>query len=571
MPKPALVQSSLPAVHVLLVEDNPSDAFVVGNLLGESTQTAFTPCHVRSQSEAVATLARQSFDVCLLDLTLPDASGFSALIDIQEKAPDMPVLILTGTRDATLAKRTVGRGAQDYLLKDELELARLSRAIDYAMERKHVEKGLFQRANFDTLTGLANRDMFTSRLHMAMARADRSGGNIAVLFIDLDGFKPINDTHGHDAGDEVLKTVAQRIRSALRAYDTPARFGGDEFAVLLEGIPSPRNAANIARKIIKTLSTPIPYHAHYLDVGVSIGIAFSDAQVTPEVLLQHADVAMYHAKDDGGGTYRFYAADMHDEAAARLTLEEDLRTALAMGELRLHYQPWVNPEGEAVLGVEALLRWLHPERGILNAHEFLPAAEEARLMPEIGQWMCSQVRHDIAVWNAHALPPLCVAVNLSVSQLDAPDLLQWLLPIAQEDFLGHHRLAVEVPEAAVAPISGTRFMTLAKIYEMGIELHLDHFGCSVLPMTTLCSLPFSLLKLDRSLVDSMSDNIEENVLISAAIMLAHHLGIKAGAVGVETQQQAQALRAHACDVVQGFLTVPPMTVEQLVGWMEIRP
>jgi diguanylate cyclase (GGDEF)-like protein len=554
-------------IRVLLVEDNSSDAFLVETLLEEGVRMEYRTHRVKSQAEAVSALTQQAFDVCLLDLTLPDASGFSALIDIQEKAPLMPVLILTGINDTALAKRAVGRGAQDYLLKDEMEINGLVRAIDYAMERKRLEKELFQRANYDALTGLASRDMFLSRLSMMLARAERSGSRIAVLFIDLDRFKPINDVHGHDAGDEALKLVAQRIKASLRAYDTPARFGGDEFAVLLEGIDSPRDAAVIAQKIIKALSQPMPYHAHQLEISTSIGIAFSGAHASASLLLQQSDIAMYHAKKEGGGACQFYAESMHDEALARISMEEDLRTALEAGELKLYYQPCVAPDGGAVLGVEVLLRWAHPERGLLCAHEFLPAAEEARLMPQIAQWMCSQLRHDIAMINAHALPSLGIAVNLSVSQLDVPDLAQWLSPLAQADFLGDHRLAVEICEDAIAPISGSRFMALAKLHEMGIGLHLDHFGCSALPLTTLCSLPFSLLKLDRSLIGGIGQKPADNVLVSAAIMLAHHLGMKAGAVGVETPGQALALKAQACDVMQGFFTVEPMTIEQLMLWL----
>lgn len=570
MAKSALARETANQTHVLLVEDSPSDAFLVESLLESSKATQYKTICVKTQAAAVLALARQVFDVCLLDLTLPDANGFSALIDIQEKAPDMPVLILTGMNDMALAKHAVGRGAQDYLLKDEMEIAGLVRAIDYARERKRVEKDLFQRANCDALTGLANREAFLSRLSAALARTERSAAGVAVLFIDLDGFKPINDVHGHDAGDEALKIIAQRIKGVLRAYDMPARFGGDEFAVMLEGINSPRDAASIAQKLVKSLSVPMPYQSHSLEVGASIGVAFSDGSIAAELLLQHADTAMYHAKKEGGSAYRFYDASMHDETLARLSMEEDLRTAIEEKELRLYYQPYVQMNGEAFVGIEALLRWANPQRGLLCAHEFLPTAETARLMPQIAQWVCEQLRHDIAMWNAHALPPLCISVNLSTTQLDAPNVIEWFEPIAQKDFLGDNSLVVEVPEEAITPISGSRFMTLAKLHDMGIGLHLDHFGCCALPLTTLCSLPFSMLKIDMSLIQNMSKEVSNDLLISAAIMLAHHLGMKVGAVGVETAWQAAMLKAQACDTMQGYHTVQPMTAEQLIEWLRNR-
>lgn len=567
MARSALAMQTLPTLSVLLVEDNSSDAFVVSSMLEGDRNVYYETHHVRMQSAAIAALCERSFDVCLLDLTLPDTSGFSALISIQEKAPSMPILILTGMKDMNLAKRAVGRGAQDYLLKDELEGGGLIRSIDYAMERKRLEKNLFQRANCDALTGLANRDLFLNRLHMALARSERSGSGVAVLFIDLDRFKHINDTHGHDSGDEVLKATAERIRSALRAYDTPARFGGDEFAVLLEGIDTPRDAGLITQKILRELEAPIHYHEKTLKIEASIGIAYTSEHSNADMLLQYSDIAMYHAKKQGGG-YRFYTQNMNEAATARLSMEEDLRTALTAGELCLYYQPCVTPDGDAVMGIEALLRWKHPDRGLMHAGEFLPSAETARLMPYIAEWMCSQLFHDIAMWNAHDLPPLHIAMNISASQLDAPDLPKWLKRIADKDFLGHHRLALEIPEEIIPDLTHPRLIMLSKLTEMGVELHLDHFGRGLQSLTAMHHLPFSLLKLDMSLVQSMSKEVTSESVIQTAIRLAHHMGMKAAAVGVEAPWQAQTLKLHACDMMQGYLTIHPMTAHELIDWLQ---
>lgn len=567
MVRSGLARRELPLIHVLLIEDNPSDAFLLENLLESGKDAEYKTHCVKTQSGAVAALNEQIFDVCLLDLTLPDAREFSALIDIQEKAPDMPVLILTGTNDMSLAKRAVRRGAQDYLLKDELEISSVSRSINYALERKRVEKDLFQRANYDALTGISNRESFLNRVNMALARAERSGFGIAILFIDLDRFKPINDMHGHDAGDEALKIVAQRIKAALRAYDTLARFGGDEFAVLLENISSPRDAANVAQKIIKELALHIPYHNYSLEVGASIGIVFSNTPVTIDTLLQHADTAMYHAKKDGGSTYRFYCESMYDEAKSRLRLEEDLRIALEADELRLYYQPYVNQDGKSVIGVEALLRWIHPERGLLSAHEFIAAADAVKIMPDIGKWMYTQLRHDIAMWSAHSLPPMNISINLSVSQMDAPDLLEWLIPITRKEFLDGNRLAVDIPTEALISPSQADFVTIDKISNLGIDLHLDNFGRDSISLAALQAIPFSLIKIDTDLIKNMSDDISGNVLIRAAIILAHNLGMKAGIVGVEEQWQATALKTQSWDIMQGYLIAQPMAAEQLAKWL----
>lgn len=571
MARSALARQPLPLIHVLLVEDSPSDAFVVENMLDGGESAQYVTHHVPTQGDALAALDGQPFGVCLLDLTLPDASGFSALIEIQNRAPDMPVLILTGVKDTALARRAVARGAQDYLLKDEMETAGLARAIDYAIARKRVESELFQRANCDALTGLANREAFSGRLDLALARAGRSGAGVAVLFIDLDRFKPVNDVHGHDAGDEVLKALAGRIRAALRSYDAAARLGGDEFAVLLEGITNPRDAASIAQKIVREIALPVSYRGHSLEVGASVGVAFSHMPVTGKTLLQHADTAMYHAKKQGGGAYRFYAESMHEETLLRLSLEEDLCAAVEAGELRLYYQPCMSPDARKVLGVEALLRWAHPRRGVLFAQEFLPAAETARLMPRIGKWNCQQLKRDIAMWNAHDVPPLGIAVNLSASQLEAADLAAWFSPIAQREFLGRHHLIAEIPESAISPMSDAGLAAITALHEQGVALHLDHFGCSSLPLSVLVSLPFSMVKIDISLIRNLSRDMPEGLLIDAAIMLAHHLGLKAAAVGIEAPWQAALLKERDCDMFQGHLSAQPMTAERLVEWLKKSP
>lgn len=568
MVKSALAKQEREIIQLLLVEDNSSDAFVVESLLDSSKTAHYVITCVKTQAAAIHAIAHHHFDVCLLDMTLPDSNGFSAMIDIQEKVPDMPVLILTGINDMALAKRAVGRGAQDYLLKDEMDVAGLVRAIDYAIERKHLEKELFQRANHDMLTGLANREFFTNRLTIEIAQTGRSNVAVTVLFIDLDRFKPINDAYGHDAGDEALRIVAQRIKKTLRVYDMAARVGGDEFAVLLDNINNPRDAANIAQKIVNVLSEPILHQNHSLAIGASVGIAILDnSLLTADSLLQHADTAMYYAKKEGGNTYRFYKESMHEEVKARFSFEEDLCAALDAHELRLYYQPYVNLVDGAVVGVEALLRWAHPERGLLVARDFLPVAESAKLMMRIAQWTCGQLRHDIAMWNAQEVPALNIIINFSATQIDSVDLLEWIAPIAQKDFLGRHRLIAEISEATVMSISNARHATLSALHEMGVGLHLDHFGCCALPLTILTSLPFSMLKMDMSLIHNAAPEASSDLLISTAIMLAHHLKIKAGAVGVEHAWQAEILKAQHCDSMQGYLVAEEIASEQLAQWL----
>ena len=570
MGKAALAPSDLPIIDILLVEDDPSDADLIGGMLGTHDASYYNIHHVKTQSEAIEALSEHMFSVCILDLVLPDANGFSALIDIQQRAPDMPVLILTGTNDMALAKQAVARGAQDYLLKDELAISLLGRSIEYAIERKQMENALIDRANHDALTGLTNRYMFENRLEMSLVRTERTGAGIAILFVDLDRFKCINDTYGHDAGDEVLRAVARRLKKILRVYDTPARFGGDEFAVLLEGITSPRDAAAIAQKFLDAINIPIPYHGKNFEVGASIGIMYSDDPISSEECLHRADTAMYHAKKEGGNTYRFFAPDMQDAAEARLKLEKEFRNAIAAGQLRLHYQPFMITGSDHILGVETLLRWAHPERGILVPEDFLSTAENERLMPEASLWIAMQLRRDIALWRQRKLPPLKITLNLSTSQLDDPGLLDWISPIAQTEFLGDHRLVVEIPEHVLISLSESRHMILKRMSDMGIGLHLDHFGRGALSLQTLLSLPFTMLKLDLSLIQGMVDDMEGDVLIGAAILLAHQIRMKVCAVGVEIPWQLDLLKKRRCDAIQGYFTAHPMPAAELVQWLAKR-
>jgi diguanylate cyclase len=560
--------SPLSVLQVLLVEDNLSDTHIVGGLLDDNSQTDYRVHHATLQAEALAALTDASFDVCLLDLSLPDAVGFSALLGLQEKAPDMPVLILTGTNDTATARHAVNRGAQDYLLKDKLEGGALTRSIDYAIERKRIEKELIRSAQHDALTGLANRSLFESRLKLAMARAQRSGTGNAVLFIDLDGFKPINDTYGHEAGDEVLKAMARRIKGVLRNYDTAARFGGDEFTVLLEDIDTVRSAAIIAQKILDAIAAPVLYRAERLAIKASIGIAFSEPLLSADALLKNADAAMYRAKSQGGGNYCFYGPDLHGLTQSRLKLEGGLRAALSVGQLRLHYQPYVVAGSQAILGVEALLRWAHPEHGMLYPDEFLALAEESKMMPVIGKWIFATLHKDIGAWNAQKLPPMQIAFNVCASQLDAPDFTRWLLPITEKNFLSGHSLVAEIAEDAVMPLSEPRFLTLAKLREMGVAVHLDHFGRGPVSLQSLQAFPFSLLKLDLSLIQRMEHEGNGDTLICVAIDLAHQMGMKAGAVGVESPWQLQALQKKNCDTMQGFLLGRPMTGPELARWVK---
>ena len=561
--------SEIAECSILVVEDNLSDQFLIRSLLDEMPSMHCRMYAVKTRLEALQMLARQSFTLCLLDLTLPDTTGFSALTDIQNVMPDLPVIILTGMDDADLARRALGRGAQDYLVKDELELHSLSRAIDYAIERKRIESTLFRRVCHDSLTGLMGKQLFESQLGMALLRAQRSPSGTAIFMMDMDGFRVFNEKHGYVAGDHVLHLMGQRFKEAVRAYDMIARMDNDRFAILFEGINHARHAAALAHKFLSLVSRPFSLRTGAsCMVHISIGIAFTQQLVPPEEMLEHATSALMLAKQDGGNSYRFYEHVMQYSTAKALELEHSIQQGLKKDEFHLAYQPYAPVHSEQAMGVEALLRWANPTEGLLLRDSFFPAAETASLMPALGCLIGAHIQKDLVFWQHETLPSLEITLSLSASQLDSTDLLEWIRPLVQPEILGEHQLAVEIPEAVFAQNMINRVAVLCKLGNLGIRLHLNHFDGAVLPLQTLLMLPFSMIKLDASVLKRMVDHMEGDALLSTAALLAHHRGIRVAAVGVEMPLQKRLLAQHQCEVVQGHLTAYPMTAQQFSHWMK---
>ena len=426
-------------------------------------------------------------------------------------------------------------------------------------ERKALEKKLQYQAFHDPLTDLPNRALFMDRLGHALARAGQQASEVAVLFTDLDNFKVINDSLGHKAGDQLLVAVAERLKACLRPVDTVARLGGDEFTLLLEGVTGVSDAARVAERIAQELRAPFALEAQEVFATTSTGIAVSSsAQGQPTDLLRHADLAMYRAKSKGKACYEVFEPSMSIDALERLELETELRRALGREEFRVYYQPEILLESGDIVGMEALVRWEHPEHGLLLPQEFLPIAEESNLIMPIGQWVLREACKQLRTWQ-EKYPnnaPLVMSVNLSTREFFQPSLIAEIL---RETGVDPRTLQLEITEGAVAYDNAQNANnTLWNLKTLGVQLAIDDFGMGYSSLSYLKRFPVDLLKIDRSFVRELGKDLKDTKIVAAIIHLARALDLKVIAEGVETAEQVEQLRKMECDMVQGSYFSKPL-------------
>jgi len=426
-----------------------------------------------------------------------------------------------------------------------------------------------QQALKDSLTGLPNRRLFQDRVSHALARTQRNPTTVAVLFVDIDGFKKVNDTLGHAAGDQVLVAVADRLRGVLQPVDTPARFGGDEFAVLLEDISDAARAADVAERLLDALAVPFMIRGRDTNVGASIGIAVAERGVSAEDLLRNADVAMYTAKDNGRGRYEPFEPGMHESIVRRVELEHDLRRAVGRGELELHYQPVVSLATGRLAGLEALVRWNHPEQGLLAPCEFLGLAEETGAIVDIGDWVLREACRQARDWKDRFDGyPFTLAVNVSPRQLLEANLIEQVADSLSQSGLAARDLVVELTESVM--VSDTQFVVqrLHELKDLGIQLAMDDFGTGYSSLSYLRHLPFDILKIDKLFVDGLDDvtaGPAGSAFAVAIIKMAQSAKLEIVAEGVETVGQATVLRDLGCEMAQGFYFAKPLTADAVAA------
>ena len=432
-------------------------------------------------------------------------------------------------------------------------------------EKLEEQKAVFQHlAHYDTVTDLPNRVLFRDRLEHAIDKANRNSTKLALLFMDLDHFKEINDSLGHQVGDEVLKIVADRLQEKLRGSDSIARLGGDEFTVLIENVKHSFRVAGIAQKLAQSIKGPITVKNHELYLSASIGISlYPDDGNDAETLLKYADAAMYSAKNDGRNTYHFFAKEMTDKAHERLMIEAGLRHALEEEEFALYYQPQISSKTGELKGLEALIRWNHPEMGLMTPGQFIPLAEATGLIIPMGEWVLRTAALQAIVWHEDGLNPTRISVNFSVKQLQHKDIVHMIKNILLESRCKPNWLELEITESYTMQNPNHSIALLERIRDIGLSIAIDDFGTGYSSLSYLKRLPINKLKIDKSFIDDIPGNKEDEVIVATIVSMAKNMQLDVVAEGVETDRQKVFLQQVGCDIIQGHLNYKPLSVDDM--------
>ncbi|MGB5079927.1 MAG: EAL domain-containing protein [Burkholderiales bacterium] len=561
------------SANVLLIEDNPGDARLIREMLAEDPPAPFRLSCVDRLSRGLEFLSSDDVGLVLLDLSLPDSHGLETFAKVYSHSPKTPIIVLTGIDDQALALTAVKTGAQDFLVKGKIDRELLLRAMQYSIERKRYQEELERQANYDGLTGLPNRNLLHDRLRQSVF-GQRYARSIAVVFIDLDHFKFVNDSLGHNAGDKLLQYVAERLQSTVRDGDTVARIGGDEFVLILNDQAREDVIFRAMQRIVSKVSEPIKIEERELNITCSAGISlYPQDGPDVETLLKNADAAMYRAKSRGRNNFQFFTSEMNALVNERLNLEHSLRRALERKELLLYYQPRVNLKTGAIDSVEALLRWQHPEWGLILPERFIPLAEETGLIVPIGEWVLREACTQKRIWEDSGLPQVAVSVNLSARQFRDENLSRAIAEILSETGVRPGQLEMELTESMVMHDAEAAIATLEGLKSLGVRLSVDDFGTGYSSLSYLTRLPLDALKIDGSFVRDIGKDPEDGVLAQAIISLGHSLHLSVVAEGVETGVQLGFLIANHCDEVQGYYfsrPVPPEECARLLAGESFR-
>jgi diguanylate cyclase (GGDEF)-like protein len=555
---------------VMMVDDEPINIEVTQVHLEEAGYTKFVS--TSEPTEAVPLITERRPDVLLLDLNMPGRSGFEILAEMATKRilQDVPTIVLTSSTDAATKLKALELGATDFLAKP-VDASELVLRLRNTLAAKAYRDRL---ANYDLLTGLPNRHTFMERLDWALRHAQRHGHGGAVLHVGLDEFKQINEALGPGAGDAVLQAVAKRLEQCLRTTDTVgrvedgpqpslSRLSGDEFTLLLPEISKTDDAARVAERVLEAIAAPFHLAEHELPVTCSIGIAvFPDDGIERDTIVKNAGAAMRHAKARGKNTSTFYSAELNARALQKLSLAAQLRKGLERDELRLYYQPKVHIASGEVVGAEALVRWQHPERGLVPPVEFIPLAEENGLIVPLGEWVMRAACKQSREWRASGRRVVPIAVNVSSHQFRQTDLVTIVQDILRATGAEGQHLIVELTEGVVMDNAQANIQTLRDLKDMGVKLAIDDFGTGYSSLSYLDRFPLDELKIDRSFVMQIRGPDDRAAIITAIIAMAHSLGLKVVAEGIETEAQLAFLKAQACDEFQGYLKSKPVPAEE---------
>jgi len=555
---------------ILLVEDNLGDARLLREMFDGQGAHFGELTHVDCMNAAEKHLAEHTVDIILLDLGLPDAQGLGAIRRTRAVAPNVPLVVLTGLDDESMAVQALQHGAQDYLIKGQIETRALLRALRYAIERKAMESAalamarqMAHAAEHDALTGLPNRMLLNDRVSQAIIAAPHHMKKVAVLFLDLDGFKHINDSLGHPIGDKLLQSIANRLVECARDSDTVSRQGGDEFVVLLSEVEQAEDAAIAARRMLQTVAECYSIDRHDLHVTASVGVSvYPDDGLDAETLIKNADTAMYQAKESGRQSYKFFKPAMNVRAVERQSLEEGLQRALERRELTLYYQPQVNLTTGAITGAEALIRWMHPTRGLVSPADFIPVAEDCGLILSIGAWVLREACGQARAWMDAGLRATNMAVNVSAMEFRDQNFLENLFAILAETGLDPKSLELELTESVLMKHAASTAKILQALRESGMRVAVDDFGTGYSSLSYLRKFPVDTLKIDQSFIRQISTDGDDTTIVKAVIGMARDLKLRVIAEGVETPEQAVFLLACRCQEAQGYYFGRPVPPQQ---------
>ncbi|MFT3694099.1 MAG: EAL domain-containing protein [Kofleriaceae bacterium] len=566
----------LPVVSILIVDDRPENLLALEVSLESLGQRIVKAA---SGEDALRCVLEETFAVILMDIRMPGLDGFETLklLRAREKSRHIPIIFLTAHNDQQQSIVSYEHGAVDYLEKpfdpealrskvsvfvhlrqnelalqaarDELEtrVAERTRELELEIERrKGTELRLIEQAHHDALTGLANRKLLLEHMKHAVARWGRRPQAFAVMMIDLDRFKIINDSLGHLAGDQLLVEVAARLQRCLRSVDTAARLGGDEFAILVDGIDELRDATRTAERIHRALAEPFDLGGREVFVSGSLGIAMMDERYTSgEELLRDADTALYRAKESGRARSQVFDQEMHETVIAQLRSEGELAQAIERDQLRMHYQPIIELATERVVGYEALIRWQHPERGLVGPSRFIPLAEDTGLIRPIGRWVIDRACEQLARTDG-----VVIGVNVSASQLAEPGFAAYVAHALHTHKLDPRRLELELTETTMLATRNE----LPELRNLGLSISLDDFGTGYSCLARLQELAVTTLKIDQSFIHGIAESPE---IVNAIVVLAHSLGLGVVAEGIETPEQLETVRRLECEYAQGYLLGKP--------------
>ena len=545
---------------VLIADDDPSIRLVLKHTM---EQSGYQVIDVANGLEAVEEVIRQNPDLILMDAVMPEMDGFCATEEIKKiiECQTTPILMATSLDDDLSISRAFEVGASDYITKP-FNWSVLKHRTARMLSAAKAEREIRHLAYHDVLTGLPNRMLFMDRIDQAISRAQRENSKFALLFLDIDHFKVINDSMGHDAGDKLLNIVSQRLIEVLRKTDTIARLGGDEFTIIIEALDQEKSVTAVAKNILKSLEQPVRINKKDVHIGGSIGVAlYPQDGENFGTLLKNADTAMYRAKELGRQTFQFYEYEMSQKAMQRLDLENQIRGALKNKEFVVYYQPKMNLLSGQCQGMEALVRWQHPQRGLIAPLEFVPLAEETGLIIELDEWVITTACEQFKKWKAAGSLINDLSVNVSARHFREGDLLGCCKKIIGKSKILPGNIEIELTESALIDNYNSAKVILDEIHAMGVHIALDDFGTGYASMSYLKEFPFDTVKIDRTFVCDLPDDRESSAIVKAMIQLADALNLNIVAEGIETDRQKHFLSDQGCVFGQGYLWSRPISAE----------